>query len=77
MLDFKNFDDENVYNQSQDHALNHATKNFVVEFGKEQAHIAFNIDVNDVQTMLSTAHEPEKPVRWMYVSQFPFTLTIC
>ena len=68
MLNFTNFDDESVYNQSLELALNGATKNFVVEFGREQAHIAFNIDADDVQTLLSTAHEVEKPVRWMYVS---------
>jgi len=68
MLDFKDFDDKDVYNESQALALNNATRNFIVEFGKEQAHIKFNIDADDVQALLSTDHEPEKPVRWMYVA---------
>jgi len=69
MLDFKDFDDEGVYNQSRALALNNATRNFVVEFGKEQAHIAFDLDVKDVQALLSTVHDPEKPVRWMYATE--------
>jgi len=68
MLDFKDFDDENVYNWSQTHALRDTTRNFVVEFGKEEAHIAFDIEIKDVQTLFSTQHEPTKPVRWMFVT---------
>lgn len=75
MPDFNDFDDKGVYDRSQSLALDHATRNFVVEFAKENAHIAFNLNPNDVQELLSTVREPRRPVRWMCVT--PFLFSIC
>ena len=62
---FADFDDEQTYNDSQSRALLERTRNFVVQFGKEEAQIAFNLDADDVQTLLETPNPVERPVRWM------------
>lgn len=71
---FRDFDDETVYQQSLDRALNDAARNFVVEFGKSKAHIAFDLGVEDAKALLSTERKSEIPVRWMYVICTFFTL---
>ncbi|KAG9245642.1 hypothetical protein BJ878DRAFT_418765 [Calycina marina] len=67
MAQFEDFDDQEVYNKSQLLALTDATRNFVIEFGKEEAHIAFNLDDGDVKALLEKVPEVEKPVRWINV----------
>lgn len=62
---FADFDDEQTYNDSQSRALLERTRNFVVQFGKEEAQIAFDLDADDVQTLLDTPSPVERPVRWM------------
>ena len=64
---FEDFDDESVYTQSQRRALDETTRNFVVEFGKDRAHIAFNVGTGDVQRLYETERHEETPVRWMLV----------
>jgi hypothetical protein len=62
---FADFDDKQTYNDSQSRALLERTRNFVVQFGKEEAQIAFDLDADDVQTLLDTPSPVERPVRWM------------
>jgi hypothetical protein len=62
---FADFDDENVYRQSQSRALNELTLNFVIEFGKDDAHIAFDLGTGDVQKLLDSERNEKTPVRWM------------
>lgn len=63
---FENFDDEEVYRQSQRRALDESTRNFVVEFGKSNAYIAFDLGTGDLQKLFESERNNEKPVRWMY-----------
>ena len=66
---FENFDNVDVYNRSQSRALRESTRNFVVEFGKDEAQIAFDMNVDHVQEMLDVPRGLERPpVRWMYVA---------
>jgi hypothetical protein len=62
---FVDFDDETVFRQSQTLALTDSTLNFAVEFGKDKAHIAFDLNASEVETLLSTERSSETPVRWM------------
>lgn len=62
---FADYDNEQVYNSSQTRALREETHNFVVEFGKEGAQVAFDLQQKDVQSLLDTPAPAERPVRWM------------
>ena len=64
---FENFDDEEVYERSQQRVLNESTRNFVVEFGKSKAQIAFDFENGDLQKLFESERSEEKPVRWMSV----------
>lgn len=64
---FANFDDKAVYDQSLAQVLDESTRNFVVEFGKEEAKIAFDLVVQDIEGLLQSGVPPERSVRWMYV----------
>lgn len=64
---FEDFDDESVYRESQRRALDETTFNFVVEFGKDRAHIAFNLGTNDVQKLFEAERHEETPVRWINI----------
>ena len=63
---FDNFDDEEVYNASQRRALDELTRNFVVEFGKSKAQIAFDWGTGDITKLFGSERNEETPVRWMY-----------
>jgi hypothetical protein len=62
---FADYDDEQVYKSSQIRALQEETHNFVVEFGKEGARVAFDLEQEHVQSLLNTPAPAERPVRWM------------
>lgn len=62
---FRNFDDKTIFDESQNRALTDSTRNFVVEFGKDEANIAFDLDVKDVKALLNANSPQERPVRWM------------
>lgn len=62
---FQNYDDVGVYQISQVEALKQSTQNFVVEFGRLEAQIAFDVNSEHVQNLLSTPAPAERPVRWM------------
>lgn len=62
---FADFDDEPTYEKSKLQALDPNTHNFVVEFGKGDAQIAFNLLSDDVEALLKAERAVERPVRWM------------
>ena len=62
---FDDFDDQAIYDQSQLRAQEEATRNFVVEFGKGKAQIAFELGVRELQSVLDAERALETPVRWM------------
>lgn len=64
-IPFENYDDIGVYQRSRDRALLQETRNFVVEFGRLEAQIAFDVEVENVQNLLGTPAPAERPVRWM------------
>jgi len=64
--EFQDFDDESVYHAAMHRAQSRSTKNFVVEFGREEARIAFDIDAGGARTLLEDSAQPaERPIRWM------------
>lgn len=63
---FADFDDSEIYGQGLAKVLDESTRNFVVEFGKDEAKIAFNLAADDVKGLLETGLSEERPVRWMY-----------
>lgn len=62
---FLDFDDEAVYADSSNRALDESTRNFVVEFGTDEAQIAFDLNAEDIRTILNEERSAERPVRWM------------
>lgn len=62
---FADFDDKQVYDGSRLLALDPKTRNFVVEFGKDAAQIAFDLSSEDVEDLLTAKRVDERPVRWM------------
>ncbi len=63
---FSDFDDEKVFADSWECAQRLTTGNFVIEFGKGEAQIAFDLTVQDVKDLLERPASGERPVRWMY-----------
>ncbi|KAF8867211.1 hypothetical protein BDZ45DRAFT_710207 [Acephala macrosclerotiorum] len=64
-IPFDNYDDAKVYEISQNRALLQQTRNFVVEFGRSQARIAFDIGAEHVQTLIDNPPPADRPVRWI------------
>ncbi|TGO65284.1 hypothetical protein BCON_0003g00790 [Botryotinia convoluta] len=68
---FADFDQQVVYEDSLDRAGDENTRNFVVEFGKLEARIAFDLDAGQVKRLLdepSTQAERDRPpVRWVNI----------
>lgn len=66
---FADFDKQVIYEASLERAGNENSQNFVVEFGKLEARIAFDLNADQVEELLdepSTEAERERPpVRWM------------
>jgi len=63
---FYDFDIADVYDTKLAQAKDENTRNFVVEFGKDEARIAMNLDTQDVQNLLSqTSRQSSRPVRWL------------
>jgi hypothetical protein len=69
---FADFDDGTIYAKSQARACLPSTLNFAVEFGKEEARIAFDLGADDVQDLLESSAPQGRPVRWMWV-----VLSVC
>lgn len=74
--EFRDYDDENVYIQSQELALDPSTRNFIVDFGKDSAQIAFNSSPEDVRRVLGERNSEERPIRWMYGYYHVFHISI-
>lgn len=64
---FADLDDETIYGKSQARACQAKTLNFAVEFGKEEARIAFDLSANDIQALLESSAPQGRPVRWINI----------
>jgi hypothetical protein len=73
---FENFDEQFVYDASVARALDAKTLNFVVEFSKSEARIAFDLDSEGMNNIIDrnpkrkSSHDADSiadrfPVRWM------------
>lgn len=63
---FEDYDNVAVYEKSEELALSASTKNFVVEFGLDEARIAFDLDEERFKSLLHTPQPSDRrPVRWM------------
>jgi hypothetical protein len=62
---FLDFDDADVYKDTLERILRDATRNFVIEFGADEARIAFNYSTEGVSDLLKTKPSSKLPVRWM------------
>lgn len=66
---FEDFDKKDTYERSLERARNEKTRNFVVEFGKLEAQIAFDLNTDQVEELLdqptTEAERARPPVRWM------------
>ncbi|KAI1336458.1 hypothetical protein F5Y15DRAFT_207663 [Xylariaceae sp. FL0016] len=65
---FLDFDKEDVFRRAEQHAASISSKNFVVEFGFEQARIAFDLGAADFRNFLKSKRDVDSyPVRWINV----------
>jgi len=65
---FRDYDDPKVYEEIQAGLLDPTARNFVVEFGQNQARIALNVDCDTFKELLEDSSLPrsnDRPVRWM------------
>lgn len=62
---FRDFDLEDVYQSIQHQVMNDAAKNFVVEFGPDDAHVAVDLGKAEFDALLRSKEDPKYPVRWM------------
>jgi hypothetical protein len=64
---FADYDVKEVYDQSCAFAEELSTSNFVVEFGKEgeEAQIAFDLDIDQFQRLISGPRPEKRRIRWM------------
>lgn len=62
---FADYDDDKVFAKSEKRALDEETRNFVVEFGKDKAEIAFDLGDIEINSLLDSPRVPGLPVRWM------------
>lgn len=65
---FKNYDDTDVYRDVQGWLQSPKARNFVVEFGQNEAQIARDLDSTQFERLIKPheRHElPDRPVRWM------------
>ena len=60
---FENFDDPDVFKNSQKLAKSHETQNFVIDFNEHQALCAFNLDRHDFEDALSKRSAESNEVR--------------
>ncbi len=65
---FNDYDDEEVFHSVQRDALNRNSRNFVLEFGRDEAQIAFDLEPLAFKGLLdeqTRQRELQYPVRWM------------
>jgi hypothetical protein len=63
--EFEDFDNKFVYLESLKWARDQKARNFVVQFGKADAQIAFELNPEQFKHLLEEPVSPERPVRWM------------
>jgi hypothetical protein len=63
--EFADFDNKPIYDERKALALDPNTRNFVVEFGKHEARIAFNLEADGIGNLLKEERSIERPIRWM------------
>lgn len=63
--EFDTFDDKAVYTRSLDKATQPDARNFVVQFGKHEAQVASDLNLEDFDALLKAPVVSERPVRWM------------
>lgn len=61
---FRNFDDQDVFNDVQKAALDPTAQNFVVLFGPHHAKVALNLVTDDFRDLF-LLKDKDCPVRWM------------
>ncbi|TVY50093.1 hypothetical protein LOCC1_G000020 [Lachnellula occidentalis] len=65
---FEDYDNIAVYKKSEEQALKASTKNFVVEFGLDEAAIAFDLDEERFKDILHNPRPSDRrPVRWINI----------
>ncbi|KAH8783896.1 hypothetical protein BGZ57DRAFT_883933 [Hyaloscypha finlandica] len=64
---FLDFDNVDVYKDALERNLRDATRNFVIEFGADEARIAFNYSTEGVSDLLKTKPSSKLPVRWINI----------
>ena len=62
---FEDFDNVDIYKRSVALTIDPRTRNFVVEFGKGEARIAFDLLPDDIDALLKGEQVIDRPVRWM------------
>jgi len=62
---FLDFDDADVYTKCLDLNLRDYTRNFVVQFGANEARIACDVSTEGVSNLLKEPPSSRLPVRWM------------
>ncbi|KAG9235638.1 hypothetical protein BJ875DRAFT_458578 [Amylocarpus encephaloides] len=64
---FQDYDDDKVFHDAQERARDEASRNFVIEFGKDEAQIAFDLGEQDFNSLLNTPRTPTLPIRWINI----------
>ena len=65
---FEDYDDTAVYDKIQGWLQNPQARNFVVEFGQNEAKIAYDLDSAEFERLIKQDDPPksaDRPVRWM------------
>jgi len=62
---FVDLDDLEVYEGIATKVCNVTTKNFVVDFGKDDAKIAYDLSTQSFDEALKEERLAERPIRWM------------
>lgn len=62
---FHNYDKQEIYDECKLKAIDISTKNFVIDFGKEEAKIAFDLEEKDFDKILTESRPEQRPIRWM------------
>jgi hypothetical protein len=62
----KDFDDSDVYKDCQKKLVDSKTRNFLLEFGQDEAKIAFDLEKDDFSQLIrKSPRDGKRPVRWM------------
>jgi hypothetical protein len=64
-LDFKDFDDPQVFTETEQRAAAENCTNFVLEFGPNNAQIVRDLTKDDFENLLDQDRDEKHPIRWM------------